>query len=547
MIRSAKNLFLPQKHNNKTVPLGQEVKRVPARGELLCESELQIIAAGDDLTPFHGADGAVLLDAELPLEGEHGAAGRVVKYTCDIHVGDLRVVPGDDVKIALDNAHTFPGVSLHQKAAGVRLADGALVIGGQFADRRPVGGFQRAEGTLSDNAVHCQSVERLEGIDRVAGLFPEIACDGNGGKGGEEVAEKGEIILHRLHIHAAVAQLQSAGVAALHLGDLQPFARHIRKALDGGEYLLDFIPCRLADNAVGFKVENLLKSGHRLLGFKIIHAGELGNGRKGGVIAADGVQLPLDGQHIVPEGTAPQRRAGIGRRVVGDRRVANQLNVVPKIVLQDFKGGKTLIGETDAAPLGQSAALGIDAVAELRVQRDNAAVAHDVIVEDFVHDLADVVENLPIGDKGLVVLGVVGDVEVVAAAGVIFGVDSVEREGDLREYVGAKGGFRPVGVNLAGRDVFDVFGKTHGDVFRLVIGAAEMHRDGLGNHRNRRHLHPLRSLLGDGGERHGQNGFDAVVDRDALVKDRLKIGVIERYEIMGFVRVGSFGREHEIL
>ena len=84
-------------------------------------------------------------------------------------------------------------------------------------------------------------------------------------------------------------------------------------------------------------------------------------------------------------------------------------------------------------------------------------------------------------DVVLVVGGGVGDIEVVALAGVPLGIDPVEDKGNLGVDIGPNGLLRPGGIHLAGGHVGDIVLEGDGDVLGRGGRFSQMDRDGLGD------------------------------------------------------------------
>ena len=143
--------------------------------------------------------------------------------------------------------------------------------------------------------------------------------------------------------------------------------------------------------------------------------------------------------------------------------------------MQHFIRRETPVGEFHGAPLGKPLAGNGGTVAELREQRLDAPLPHDVVVEYLIDDLADVIENVPAVYERLVVLRGACYVEIIAAAAVPLGIYAVERECHLGVDVGAYRGFRPGGVYLAACHVLDVVREGQGDILGVGIRRAEMY------------------------------------------------------------------------
>ena len=137
--------------------------------------------------------------------------------------------------------------------------------------------------------------------------------------------------------------------------------------------------------------------------------------------------------------------------------------------------------------MAQAVAPGTYPVAEGGEQRLHIALPHDVVVEDIVHDLADVLEHIAAGDVGLIPLGGAGDVEIVALAAVELRIHPVQGEGDLGHDVGPQRRLRPGGVQLVRGHILDVAGEGHRYIGGAAVGQAQMDGDGGGDHRIDRH------------------------------------------------------------
>ena len=195
--------------------------------------------------------------------------------------------------------------------------------------------------------------------------------------------------------------------------------------------------------------------------------------------------------HHVGTGCAPaQGRAGIGVLEALDRGLHYQLDVVSVVPPQDGHAVQPLLGQLLTAPLGQPVAGDGGAVAELGGQRLHKALTADIVVEDIVHQSVDIVKDVAAFDELLVRGGGGGDLEGIAAADVVFGVDPVQGEGDLRQNIGAERRELPGGIDLAGGYIFDVVGEGDGDVFRALAGGAQVYGDKFGDigDDNRRHV-----------------------------------------------------------
>ena len=244
------------------------------------------------------------------------------------------------------------------------------------------------------------------------------------------------------------------------------------------------IPGAPAHDAVGVQGKNLLEYLHSLLGLgaeDAVHGVDFRNGR---VALGDAVEGDLNDRHRRTGAAQPQGRAGVGFSDALYGSVGDDFDVVAVIELENFKGIETLLGQCLGAPLAEAVAGGGGTVAELGSQRLHGALTPDVAAQHLVHQLGDVFKVAPAADKGLIPGGGVGDVEVIAPAGVVLSVDSVEGVGHDSQNVGPQSAFVPGGVDFAGCHIFDIVGKGDRDIFRRRVGRPQMNGDGLGDYRN---------------------------------------------------------------
>ena len=345
--------------------------------------------------------------------------------------------------------------------------------------------FQSAYGLPVDG----QAVGTLEGIDRFEHLLIERVRQADRRQLRQEIPQKRQIVPHCPHADAAVAGAEGGLVLPLRLRDGQPLACQLRELLHAVVDLLDLVPRRLADDTVGIETENLLERPDGVLRLRAEHTVKPRDRGDGGVVAPDAVELALDRAHVLADAPAPQRPPRVRRNVSADGRVRHKADVAAVVVLQDLIGRHALLREVNAPPLGEPAALCAHPVAELGEERLNASLTDDVVVEDVVDDLADVLEDAPVGDEGLVELCRAGDVVVIAPRAVILRIDPVECKGDLREDVRADGTLRPGGVDLARSNILDVLREGHGHILRRRAGRAEVDNDAL-RHNGLRHIVP---------------------------------------------------------
>ena len=379
----------------------------------------------------------------------------------------------------------------------------------------------------SHHAVHRQAIDALKGQHRVPQFVVEHVGDADGRQLRQEKAQKRQIEPDGLDADACVAPPQHLGKLPLGFGEGQPLAGDLRQALDPVVDGLDAIPCALAHNAVLRQVEDPLEGADGGGGVRAEDAVGLSDGGESRVVLADAVQLPLDGADVLAHAAHGQRPSGIGGRAVPHRCVVHKVDVLPIVVLQYLVGRPSLLRQLLAAPLRQPPALGAHAIAELGVQRLHVTPADDVVVEHIVHDGVDVLERLLIGGECLIVLGVVGDVEVIAPAAVELRIDPVQRHGYLRQHVGADGALVPCGVYLAGGHALDIAGKGDGDVLRRGVRRAQMDGDVLRNNR----IGHGSALLSLRRQRHRQHGLNTGKHQHLLVIRTVVVRVAHRHGI----------------
>ena len=429
------------------------------------------------------------------LDRAHGRLGVRAEDAVHVQRRDIVVRLRRHVDEVLQVAHVVAAHALQDVPARVQEAAVRHGVGRHVRHRVAVDLDQLVLRQRAEDAVRRKAVPPLERHQRLARLFVENAVDRRRGDLVVEKRDDRENQLRLLHIAAGVALPQHLGVEALDLLGRQPLRVQIVQALDAVVDRLDLVPGRLADDAVHREVENALEGPHGVLGLAVEIPVQLGDFRDGRVVFRNAVELPLDDAHLLAHVAEAQRAARIRHRHIGDRRVEDDVDVIPVVVLQDLIRDHALIGEVDSPPLRKAGAFRGRAVAVLGKKRLHVALLHDVIVEDVVHDLRDVLENIPPVDVHLVVLRRIRDVEVVALAAVKLRVDAVQGIGDLREDVGADRGLRPVRVNLAGGHVLDVIRKGDAHVFRRLIRQAEVHGDVFRDHRCAAQRHKAPSFL----------------------------------------------------
>ena len=123
------------------------------------------------------------------------------------------------------------------------------------------------------------------------------------------------------------------------------------------------------------------------------------------------------------------------------------------------------------------------AVAEFGCQRLHKTGTPQIAAEQFVHQLRYIFKITAPFHKGLIDGRGIGDVKIIAAASVVFGVDTVQGKGNDRQDIGAQGAFRPRRINLAGGDVFDIVREGNCDIPGRGVRRAQVYGDGFRNER----------------------------------------------------------------
>ena len=82
---------------------------------------------------------------------------------------------------------------------------------------------------------------------------------------------------------------------------------------------------------------------------------------------------------------------------------------------------------------------------------------------------------------------IIGNIEVIAARGIILGIDLVQRKGYLRKQICFDRLLGPARLDLIGGNILDIIRKEHGDIFRRLVGTTEMHSDILRHYGQNRH------------------------------------------------------------
>ena len=366
-----------------------------------------LLAQRNDLRPQHRPHGPGGVEAQLPLEGQHRLLSGGAEDTVHHQTGQSLVLPADLVEPLLHQGHLFAPVAPHQKPPRIDLPGELPVILRQFRQYLLIGRLQGVPRLPAHHAVHWQTVDPLEGVHRIQQLLIEVVGQRDHGQFRQKVPQKRQIEPHRPHVDAAVSQPQILGVPPLHLGDGESLAAEVRQLLDAVVDLLDLVPCGLAHDAVLRQIEDLLKDPHRLL-HVLVKDEAVVQRRDGGVVLPDAVELPLQGLHVVAGVAPPQGPPRIGGHVPAHRRIHHQIDVATVVVLQNFVGRHALLRQIHAAPLGQATAPGPHPVAERGEQRLYTALPHDVVVENIVHDAADVLEYVAVLHIGLIVPGARG-------------------------------------------------------------------------------------------------------------------------------------------
>ena len=283
------------------------------------------------------------------------------------------------------------------------------------------------------------------------------------------------------HLVAGIAGGEAGGELSGHFFQGDPLGIQLREPLDAGVNIPDAVPGGLADDAVGGELENALELPDGVVGLLPENAVDRRDLRDARVIPGDAVELHLLGAHIVAPIAEAEGQPGIRGGVDAHRCVGVDVDVGAVELGQDVVRAVALLREGDSPPLGEAVAGDGGAVAVLGEVGLDAPLPDNIFVEDVVHDVADIGENIPAVDIGLIVPGGIGDVEIVALAAVPFGVKPVERIGDLRVDIGAQRILRPGGIDLARGDVFDIIRKCDRDVLCARAGRAQVHGEKIRN------------------------------------------------------------------
>ena len=310
-----------------------------------------------------------------------------------------------------------------------------------------------------------------------------------------------EKVLYYLDIFSGVAEGNGIGAVDGHQGGVEglTLADQLRQFQNAHVQKDQLIPGGVSNDSVRRQAENLLEFDDRLLGGRSEDPVHRLNLRNSGVIAGDAVEHGLDAHHRLPPVAQPHRSSGVGAADTHDRSIVHDLDIVAIIVSQDGDGVGALLCHGLAAPLGETVAGGGGAVAKFGCQGLHKAGAPYVGIEDLIHHLADVLKNVAPFDEFLVVGRAGGDVEGVAAAGVIFGIYPVEGKRNDRQDVCPDSRRLPGGIDLAGGHILNVFREGNRHIFRSGAGGAQMHGDVLwdiGRYRCGRHGGTSLQILG---------------------------------------------------
>ena len=399
-----------------------------------------------------------------------------------------RIGAGDGIEIILNEQHVIPAAAGAQRRTGI--------------GHPQAGGFGNAEkyvieglpGERADDAVRRKALHPLEGADRVFGGRSEDAVDFDGRHLLIIHRDDPQQILRQTHLAAGTALPQQIGGPLAGQGDI--LTAQLRQPQHRRVDVGDLVPGGGPYDAVGREIEDALEGADRRLGLGgkgSIHIADGGNGR---IVAADAVELRFQRAHRFPGAADPERAARIGGADGPLLRGGGKLDIAAVVIAQDAERRVAVVGQRNGAPLGEPFAGDGGAVAVLGKQRIEHPLPADVLVVDLIHDAADIGKNIAPVHEVLVVVGIIGDIEIVALAGIPFGKNAVLSKGDLRKDIGPQGVFRPGGVDLAGGDVFDVIPEADGDIAGGgIIGRAQMHRDiGGDEHPRQRHNIPRKAL-----------------------------------------------------
>ena len=331
------------------------------------------------------------------------------------------------------------------------------------------------------NARLRQAFGCLKGDDGISRHFIVNAARAGSGNCRIEKGNCGKKILNDLHAVSRVPERKNTGKLLGNVFQTESLAFKLIELLDGVVDELDFVPRRFADDAVLCEVKDALECQHgvlRILAEKAVYGVDL---RDRGIIGGYSVESGLNECHVVSDRPASEQNFRLGRKHLGNRGVGHERDIVAVISGQDIKSAEPLLCESDRSPLGQSVAGARRAVAVGGEQWLDVAVTDDIVIEDLVDQAADIFKNIPSVDEGLIDPRVIRDIKIITERRIIFGIDTIKSEGNLRKDICAERAFGPGGVDLAGGYVFYVVGKGNGHVRGVAVGCAEMHAYGFGN------------------------------------------------------------------
>ena len=290
--------------------------------------------------------------------------------------------------------------------------------------------------------------------------------------------------MHLLHRHtgASLTQHGPAPGAAAHAAVARlALAGQFGQLFHAGVDQADLIPGGAAHHAVHRQAKLPLKTLYGLLHGCTEHTIHR-QCAKAGVILGNAIQLPLQNGHIGAAVPHPQAAAGIALLHGGNILRAADSNIRAVVMAQDLQRVVSAVGQLHRAPLLHAGAAHAFSVAIFGVIGLGVAALLHIGVENFACQALHHLEYRAFVYKILVIACGIGDVKIIAAAAVPLGVNAVQRQTDLCVYVGPQRIFGPCGIHLAAGHICNIVLETHGNISRRSRRAAQMHRDGFGDH-----------------------------------------------------------------
>ena len=283
-----------------------------------------------------------------------------------------------------------------------------------------------------------------------------------------------------LNLDPPISHLDGIGVCPGDAVIADTLAAQLREPHHRGIDPYKGIPGCLAHDTIHIQSENLLEFPYRglCLGAEnTVHRGDFGDCR---IILRNPIQFGLDNHHAGTGKAPADGPSGVGSRRVLDRGIVNDLYIAI-VASQDLDRAVALLSQILAAPLAETLTGHRGSVAEFSCQGLHDPLAADVIVEQFIHQLGDIIKEASAVDKKLIIGSRAGDVKIITPAAVELGINPVQGKRDNGQYVGPKRAFLPGRIDLTGRYVFNIVHKRYGHIGRGGIRRAQVDRDPLGD------------------------------------------------------------------